>query len=60
MKHISLNGMCSESAKKLYNARKEIYRRVLRDPGSTPQQKAVAQAKLKVLDLWRYSVYPKS
>lgn len=49
MRHISIRDLTGTQRKRWADSRKQAYRKVLRDPGSSPAQKADARRKLAVI-----------
>jgi len=49
MRHISIQDLQGKQRKRLVDARKQAYRKVLRDPGASDAQKREARQKLDAL-----------
>lgn len=50
MRHISIRDLTGKQRKRWAESRKQAYRKVLRDPGSSSTQKADARRKLAAID----------
>lgn len=46
MKHVSAKDLTGDAQKALLDARRQVYRQVLRDPGASKAQKDTARLKL--------------
>lgn len=46
MRHLSINDLKGNQRKRWADSRKQAYRKVLRDPGASPSQKAEARRKI--------------
>lgn len=50
MKHLSIKDLKGKQRQRWADARKDVYRKVLRDPGASAHQKRNAQAKLSAIE----------
>jgi hypothetical protein len=50
MRHLSIRDLTGKQRKRWAESRKQAYRKVLRDPGASPTQRADARRKLAAID----------